>query len=148
MLSEAMKGKQMIHKTQVDRKVCLNLPMMQEVLDIFRGLTMMAYPGYHGLGDYEPIKVILENREEWDEKMNLSDDLAVENCTLWIVSKECPPNKQFSDLFGKNEKQKFVVKMQKKGQGAPVREPLIDEATHKEMLKFYHAKQEEQKELA
>lgn len=88
-----MKGKQMIHKTQVDRKVCLNLPMMQEVLDIFRGLTMMAYPGYHGLGDYEPIKVILENREEWDEKMNLSDDLAVENCTLWIVSKECPPHK-------------------------------------------------------
>ena len=35
-----MKGKQMIHKTQVDRKVCLNLPMMQEVLDIFKGLTI------------------------------------------------------------------------------------------------------------
>ena len=117
--------------------------MMQEVLDIFKGLTMMAYPGYHGLGEFEPIKVILENREEWDEKMNLSDDLAVENCTLWIVSKECPPHKLFADLFGKNEKQKFVVKMQKKGQGAPVREPLIDESTHKEMLKFYHAKQEE-----
>jgi hypothetical protein len=51
-------------------------------------------------------------------------------------------------LFGKNEKQKFVVKMQKKGQGAPVREPTIDEKTHKEMLSFYHKKQEEQKLLA
>jgi hypothetical protein len=50
---------------------------------------MMAYPGYYGLGDYEPIKVILENREEWDEKMNLSEDMAADNCTLWIVSKEC-----------------------------------------------------------
>ena len=30
---------------------------------------MMAYPAYHGLGDWEPIKVILENREEFDEKM-------------------------------------------------------------------------------
>ena len=50
---------------------------------------MMAYPGYHGLGVYEPIRVILENKEEWDEKMNLSEDLAYENTTLWIVSKEC-----------------------------------------------------------
>ena len=65
---------------------------------------MMAYPGYYGLGNYEPIKVILENREEWDDQMNLSEDLGVDNCTMWIVSKECPPNKIFSDLFGKNEK--------------------------------------------
>jgi hypothetical protein len=28
MLSEAMKGKQMIHKTQVDRKICLTLEGM------------------------------------------------------------------------------------------------------------------------
>lgn len=101
---------------------------------------MMAYPGYHGLGVYEPIRVILENKEEWDEKMNMSEDLGYESTTLWIVSKECQPQKIFSDLFGKNEKQKFVVKLQKKGQGAPVREPAIDDKTHKEMLKFYHQK--------
>ena len=65
---------------------------------------MMAYPGYHGLGVFEPIKVILENREEWDEKMNLSEDLGIDNITMWIVIKECPQNKIFSDLFGKNEK--------------------------------------------
>lgn len=147
MLEECMKAKQMIHKTQVDRKICLTMQMMNDQLDIFRGLVMMAYPGYYGLGDYEPIKVILENKEEWDEKMNLSEDLAADNCTLWIVSKECQPQKLFSDLFGKNEKQKFVVKLQKKGSGAPVKEPVLDEATHKEMLKFYHQKQEEQKTL-
>jgi len=28
---------------------------------------MMAYPGYHGLGVWEPIRVILENQEEWLE---------------------------------------------------------------------------------
>lgn len=28
MLDEAMKTKQLIHKTQVDRKVCLNMPML------------------------------------------------------------------------------------------------------------------------
>ena len=82
----------------------LTQEMLQEQLDIFRGLVMMAYPGYHGLGDYEPIKVILENREQWDEKMNLSEDLGVDNCTIWIVSKECPPSKYFHEMFGKNEK--------------------------------------------
>ena len=115
MLEEVMKGKQMIHVTQVDRKVPLNIEMLKAHLDVFRGLVMMAYPGYHGLGEWEPIKVILENREEWDEKMNLSEDLSVDNVSLWIVSKECSPNKYFHEIFGKNEKQKFIVKMQKKG---------------------------------
>ena len=50
---------------------------------------MMAYPGYFGLGEWEPIRVILENKEIWDEKMNLSEDLALENTTMWVVSKEC-----------------------------------------------------------
>lgn len=114
---------------------------------MFRGLVMMAYPGYYGLGDYEPIRLVLENKEEWDEKTNTTDDLVYENTTLWIVSKECAPAKFFYEIFGKNEKQKFVVKLQKKGSGAPVKEPTIDEATHKEMLSYYHKKQEEQKEL-
>lgn len=35
--------------------------------------------------------------------------------------------------------------MQKSGTGAPVREPGIDEETHKKMLAFYYKKQEEQK---
>lgn len=147
ILEEVMRGKQMIHKTQVDKKVALTMEAMQQVLDNFRGLTMMAYPGYHGLGDWEPIKVVLENREEFDEKMNLTDDLAVDNTTIWIVSKECNNNKYFHEMFGKNEKQKFVVKLQKKGTGAPQREPVVDEKTQKEMMSYYYKKQEEQKQL-
>jgi len=66
---------------------------------------------------------------------------------LWICGKELLPGKLFSDYFGKNEKQKFVVKVQKRGSGAPQREPLIDQETHKKMLSYYHKKQEEQKKL-
>jgi len=58
--------------------------------------------------------------------MDLSDDLGVDNCSLWICGKELQKGKLLSDTYGKNEKQKFVVKAQKKGSGAPVREPLID----------------------
>lgn len=49
--------------------------MLTEQLDVYRGLIMMAYPGYHGLGEYEPIRVILENQEEFDEKLHNTDDL-------------------------------------------------------------------------
>lgn len=142
-----MKTKMLIHVGQVDRKVCLTKQMMTDQLDIIRGLMMMAYPAYYGLGDWEPIKVILENREEFDEKMDLSDDLWADKSTLWICGKELQAGKLFSDYFGKNEKQKFVVKVQKRGTGAPAREPLIDTDTHKKMLSFYHKKQEEQKKL-
>ena len=140
MLEESMKGKQSIHKTQVDRKVPLNFETIQAQLDVYKGLVMMAYPGYHGLGEWEPIRVILENQEEFDDKMNLSEDLDSKNCSLWIVSKELMSGKVFSDYFGKNEKQKFVAKLQKKGSGAPQREPVVDAQTHKAMLSYYHKK--------
>jgi cilia- and flagella-associated protein 298 len=65
MLEEAMKAKQIIHSTSVDRKVIQNEKMLYDVLDIYKGLVMMAYPGYYGLGDYEPIRVILETKDEF-----------------------------------------------------------------------------------
>lgn len=65
---------------------------------------MMAYPAYYGLGEWEPIRVILENGEEFDEKMDLTDDLNPENTTIWIVGKELQKGKAFADYFGKNEK--------------------------------------------
>ena len=107
---------------------------------------MMAYPGYHGLGDWEPIRVILEGEMDQDPASN-NEFLAVDSSSLWIVSKELQTGKIFSDYFGKNEKQKFVAKIQKKGTGAPQREPIVDSETHKNMLSYYHKKQEEMKVL-
>jgi len=111
MLDESMKTKLLIHKNQVDQKVCLTKKMMTDQLDIIRGLTMMAYPAYYGLGEWEPIKVILENREEFDEKMDLSDDLWADKSSIWICGKELQAEKFFYDYFGKNEKSKYVVKV-------------------------------------
>ena len=128
MLEEAMKGKQLIHKTQIDRKVNLTFEAMEHQLDIFKGLVMMAYPGYHGLGDWEPIRVLLE---EEDDHVDLLEQGKV---TLWIVSKELQAPKLFRDYFGANEKSKFVAKLQPRGSGAPQREPVVDGDTHKAML--------------
>ena len=115
---------------------------MTHTMDIFKGLVMMAYPGYHGLGEWETIRILLE--EEEDEHPDLLD---VTKTSLWIVSKELQPPKLFRDYFGANEKSKFVVKLQPRGAGAPQREPVVDGDTHKAMLQYYHRKQEEQKKL-
>lgn len=41
----------------------------------------------------------------------------------------------------------MIVKVTKRGGGAPQREPLINEEEHKKMLAYYHKKQEEAKNL-
>lgn len=33
-------------------------------MDILRGAMMIVYPAYHGIPDWEPAKLILENK--WD----------------------------------------------------------------------------------
>jgi len=147
MLDQSMEIKKLIHKSSVDEKRTLSKAQLTEQLDLVRGLMMMAYPGFHGLGDWEPIWVILENNEEHDAKMDLTDDLDIPSTTLWAVNKELQVGKSLFDYFGKNEKSKLVVKAVKKGGGAPQREPLIDNDTHKKMLSFYHKKSEEQKNL-
>ena len=140
MLDQAMAMKNLIHKSSVDQKRMLGKDMLWEQIDLVRGLVMMAYPGFHGLGDWEPIWVILENKEEFDDKMDHTDDLDAAAVTLWAVNKELQRGKTFADHFGPNEKTKMVIKATQKGGGAPQREPLIDGDTHKKMLAYYHAK--------
>lgn len=147
MLEQATKMKKLVHKDRVAAKEKMELPPMQEEVDVTRGLMMMAYPGFHGLGDWEPVWVLLENKEEFDANLHNSDDLKVDDTVLWCVNKELQLGKVFSDYFGKNEKSKMVIKVTKRGGGAPQREPLISENEHKKMLAYYHKKQEEAKNL-
>jgi len=90
MLDQATTMKRLIHVSSVDEKRLMVKEKLMEQLDIVRGLIMMAYPGFHGLGEYEPIWLIMENKEEFDEKMAsmLTDNLEIESTTLWCVNKE------------------------------------------------------------
>jgi len=54
---------------------------------------------------------------------------------------------KMSARFGKNEKTKVVIKIQRRGKGAPVREPAVDEQTRKAMMAYWHKKQEVHKKL-
>ena len=100
---------------------------------------------FHSLSSGEGIDIWKKYLQTVFEK---SDCFLDEKATsVWIVSKELQSGKLFSDYFGKNEKSKFIVKLQKRGGGAPQREPVISGEEHKSMLSYYHKKQEEVKEL-
>ncbi len=56
-------------------------------------------------------------------------------------------DKQLCDFVGRNEKTKLVVKLQKRGGGAPAREPVVDEATQKQLMAHAYRKQQELEKL-
>lgn len=66
---------------------------------------------------------------------------------LYFCGKELIRGKKLSDQMGRNEKTKVIVKIQKAGQGAPAREAVVSEQDQRDMMLYYHRKQEEWKKL-
>ena len=73
--------------------------------------------------------------------------LEEETAQLWWAGKELTRTKKLMDYVGRNEKTKIVAKLQRKGQGAPAREPVFSEEEQKKMMAYAYRKQEELKVL-
>ena len=71
------------------------------------------------------------------------DVLDEETAQLWWAGKEMVRTKKLKDFVGRNEKTKIIAKLQKKGQGAPAREPVFSEEEQKKMMAYAYRKQEE-----
>lgn len=65
--------------------------------------------------------------------------------TIWFSGKEMQRGKLLSDFVGKNEKTKVIAKIQKKGNAAPGREPVVSEQQQKDMMAYYYRKQQDMK---
>jgi len=128
-------------KRTLDKKVC------QTHIDNMRGAVMIAYPAFHRLPVYDPVRQELEDKEELDGHSEYQDICDHGQTNLWWAGKELRVDQTLEQYIGKNEKTKILVKLCSKASGAPVREPRIDESTHKAMLAHYYKKQEEHKKL-
>ncbi|CAD7959084.1 unnamed protein product [Amoebophrya sp. A25] len=131
----------------VQQRKNLSKEMCQECIDQMRGAVMIAYPAFHKLPYFDPVRLELEDKEELDGSSDLQDVLELDNSVMWFAGKEMQRGKLVSEYLGKNEKSKVIIKLQSKAAGAPVREPRVDENTHKAMLSYYYKKQEEAKRL-
>jgi hypothetical protein len=131
----------------VQQKRCLDKKTCQMHLDNMRGAVMISYPAYHRLPVYDPVRMELEDKEELDGQSELQQVLDYTQTNLWWAGKELRTDQTLEQYVGRNEKTKIVAKLAPKSSGAPVREPRIDENTHKAMLSHYYKKQEENKKL-
>ncbi|KAJ1564386.1 hypothetical protein HK405_014999, partial [Cladochytrium tenue] len=107
------------------------------------GALAIAYP--MGLPEWEPARTILDGREEIEGTAASKEVIEEADAALWWAGRcLAPPDAMLSEFFGRNEKTKVIVKLQR---GAPVRESPFDERTQKELMAYYYKKQEEHKKL-
>jgi len=143
----AEEGESAISAALVAQRRCINAQICQEHIDNMRGAVMIAYPAYHRLPVYDPVRMELEDKEELDGASEMQDVLDYSMTNLWWAGKELRSDQTLEQYLGRNEKTKIVVKLAPKSSGAPVREPRIDEQTHKAMMAHYYKKQEDNKKL-
>lgn len=142
-LEEAVEAQ---HSKHAANKTPLTVKALEEAIDKVRGAVMICYP--MGLPDWDVVRQCLEGNEELAGTSYANDEFDPESSQLWFAGKMMIPENKLSDHVGRHEKTKVVVKVTKKGAGAPQREQAIDQTTQKEMMAFYHRKQEEMKKLA
>ncbi|KAL6098684.1 cfap298 [Pungitius sinensis] len=138
-------AKALISKKQVEANVCFTVEMVKEALDPLRGAVMIVYP--MGLPPHDPIRMEFENQEDLSGTQASLQVITEDECQLWWAGKEMQRGKKLQDYIGKNEKTKLIVKIQKKGQGQPAREPLITDEQQKQMMMHQYRRQEELKKL-
>ena len=148
-IMEAVKeAKEYLDPKRAESRKITTSDELNKLIQLMYGGVMIGYPAYHGLGEWEPCRVIFEDKSDILQKDEPNQDyFQFDTTCLWYAGKELERGKLLSDYIGKNEKTKVVVKFTKKGSGAPVREPLIDKETHSKMLQYYYKKQEEEKKL-
>eukprot|EP00040_Diaphanoeca_grandis_P027509 m.156728 g.156728 ORF g.156728 m.156728 type:complete len:292 (-) comp31020_c0_seq1:67-942(-) len=132
-------------KDQVTANKCLTAELVQDELDKIKGAVMIVYP--MGLPPYDEVQHILNGTEDLGGREESKAIITEADAQLWWAGKEMTRGKKLMDFVGKNEKTKIVAKLQKRGGGAPVREPVVDEETQKQMMAYAYKKQQEMKKL-
>lgn len=138
-------AKALISKKQVQAGVCVGMEVVTDALEQLRGAVLIVYP--MGLPPHDPIRMELEDKEDLSGTHAGTEVIKESEAQLWWAGKQLEETKLLSDYVGKNEKTTIIVKIQKRGQGAPGREPVLSHEEQKEMMLHYHRRQEELKKL-
>lgn len=138
-------AKAAVSKETVAARKVMTMQTVQDELDKIKGAVMIVYP--MGLPPYDEVQHILNGTEDLTGRQESKIVISEEEAELWWAGKQLMRGKKLADYVGKNEKTTIIAKLQKKGGGAPVREPVVDDATQKQMMAYAYKKQEEMKKL-
>lgn len=134
ILSDA---EELLKPDATNKKIILTKKQLDEAFENINGAIKIGYA--MGIPKYDPVSLILS--DTWQSK-ELHDS---ETSTLWFAGKQLQRGKLLSDnsSIGKNEKTTIIAKLQKKGSGAPEREPVVDPELQKKLLSEYYKQQQE-----
>lgn len=135
----------MIDKKLVDDNKMLTMKVVKEALDLLRGAVTIVYPMQ--LPPHDTIRNEFQNTEDLSGTQASLEVIELAKAQLWFAGKQMLPDKRLGEIIGNNEKCKVIVKLQKSGEGAPGREPIITEAERKQMMMHAYRRQEELKRL-
>ncbi|XP_044748915.1 cilia- and flagella-associated protein 298 [Coccinella septempunctata] len=146
VLNKAVKdAKEMISKNLVPLGKLMTLKVVQEALNILKGAVTIVYP--MKLPPHDVIRMEFENIEDLTGTQASLDVIDPVTAQLWFCGKEMFRDKIVADYVGKVENCKVIMKLSKKGSGAPAREPIMNEEDRKQMMMHAYRKQEELKKL-
>lgn len=135
----------MIDKKLVDENKSFSHKNVKEALDLLRGATLIVYPMQ--LPPHDSIRNEFQNTEDLTGTHASLEVIEPAKAQLWFAGKQMLPGRKLAEFIGKNEKSKVNVKLQKSGEGAPGREPVVSEADRKQMMMQAYRRQEELKQL-
>lgn len=142
-------AKNAVHKNLVQQEIPLTFATFKEQYMKLKGAVTIVYP--MGLPAYDPLHLELTAIEASNVDAGhggFRDIIEEELATLWWAGKELKgQDRKLGDYLGQNEKTKVVVKLAKKGSGAPGREAVFTEEQKKKMMMQAYQRQQEVEKL-
>lgn len=141
----ADEARAIVSRGQAECGVALTESKLLEAVSLLRGAVMIVYPMQ--LPPYDPIRMELEDREQLAGTQAGKEVIEPALAQLWFSGRELEAGKVLSDYVGRNEKTRVVLKLQRRGQGAPAREPLLSEQQQKQLMLAEYRRREELRRL-
>ncbi len=68
ILQPVKDAKDLISSQRAEQKKTISINQLTDIIDILKAGVMIGYPAYHGLPDWEPVKILLEEKIDLVEK--------------------------------------------------------------------------------
>ncbi|VEN52246.1 unnamed protein product [Callosobruchus maculatus] len=139
-------AKEMISKKLVLQGKCLSMKIVQEAINILKGAVTIVYP--MKLPPHDTIRMEFENVEDLSGTQASLEVIDPTTAQMWFCGKEMYRDKKtVGDYVGKVENCKVIMKISKRGEGPPGREPVMTEDERKQLMLHAYRKQEELKKI-
>lgn len=120
---------------------------IQEAINILKGAATIVYP--MKLPPHDTIRMEFENIEDLSGTHASLQVIDPVTAQMWFCGKEMyrDQGQKVGDYVGKIENCKVIVKISKRGDGPPGREPIMTEDQRKQLMLHAYRRQEEFKKL-